>query len=198
MLGSSFQRKGARPAAGRPWQRRGEGGGISRARARLHACGSGLADTQEGVLTNLRPIPLCADPCTRPGPQGLTVVSSGLADLDQVLGGGLPLGAITLLLDDGCSSLHETIIQYFLAEGAVTGQVTRRGGPLVSGRNRARRPAPAPARAVLPAARTWVQEEEPVGLAGWGVMGMDETPVRACCGGGGRAGCRLPARKRRS
>lgn len=71
---------------------------------------------------------LLADPCTRPGPQGLTVVSSGLADLDQVLGGGLPLGAITLLLDDGCSSLHETIIQYFLAEGAVTGQVRKEGG----------------------------------------------------------------------
>jgi len=36
---------------------------------------------------------------TRPAPDGGRLVSTGVAELDDVLGGGLPLGAILLLLD---------------------------------------------------------------------------------------------------
>lgn len=63
------------------------------------------------------------DPRTKPGLQGQSLISSGLADLDALLGGGLPLGSITLILEDGYSRLHETFLQYFLAEGAASSQV---------------------------------------------------------------------------
>ena len=53
----------------------------------------------------------------RPGPAGRTIVSSGLADLDLILGGGLPLGSLILVLEDGVTSHHLTLLQYFIAEG---------------------------------------------------------------------------------
>lgn len=65
----------------------------------------------------------CADPGTRPGLHGQTLVSSGHADLDRLLGGGLPLGSLLLLLEDGWSGHHATLLRYFLAEGAACGQV---------------------------------------------------------------------------
>eukprot|EP00887_Chlorella_sp_A99_P003209 scaffold9.g3209.t1 len=62
------------------------------------------------------------DPGTRPGLYGQTLVSSGHGDLDQLLGGGLPLGSLTLVLEDGWSGHHATLLRYFLAEGAACGQ----------------------------------------------------------------------------
>jgi PAXNEB protein len=41
-----------------------------------------------------------ADPGTAPGPYGQTLVSTGLADMDRLLGGGLPLGGLLLVLED--------------------------------------------------------------------------------------------------
>jgi PAXNEB protein len=41
-----------------------------------------------------------AEPGTLPGPYGQTLVSTGLADLDQLLGGGLPLGCLLLVIED--------------------------------------------------------------------------------------------------
>ncbi len=64
-----------------------------------------------------------ADPGTRPGLYGQTLVSSGHPDLDRLLGGGLPLGSLQLLLEDGWSGHHATLLRYFLAEGAACGQV---------------------------------------------------------------------------
>lgn len=66
-----------------------------------------------------------ADPGTRPGLHGQILVSSGHPDLDRLLGGGLPLGALLLVLDDGWSGHHATLLRYFLAEGAACGQVGR-------------------------------------------------------------------------
>jgi elongator complex protein 4 len=54
---------------------------------------------------------------------GQTLLSSGHPDLDRLLGGGLPLGALLLLLEDGWSGHHATLLRYFLAEGAACGQV---------------------------------------------------------------------------
>ena len=45
-------------------------------------------------------------------------MSTGLADFDRLLGGGLPLGTITLLLEDSFTQHHGTLLKYFLAEGA--------------------------------------------------------------------------------
>lgn len=54
---------------------------------------------------------------TRPGLHGQTLISCGLADMDKLLGGGLPIGSIMLLLEDEHSQQHLNLIKYFLAEG---------------------------------------------------------------------------------
>lgn len=73
---------------------------------------------------NYFPIIIDADIGTRPGLHGQTIISTGLADLDQLLGGGLPLGTLTLILEDGWTQHHATILKYFLAEGAACGHVS--------------------------------------------------------------------------
>jgi len=63
------------------------------------------------------------DPGTRPGLHGQTLISSGHADLDRILGGGLPLGTLTVLLEDnGPSQHHASLLRLFLAEGAARSQ----------------------------------------------------------------------------
>ena len=59
---------------------------------------------------------------TRPGLSGQTLVSTGLADFDKLLGGGVPLGTVVLLLEDNHTQNHSTLIKYFLAEGAANKQ----------------------------------------------------------------------------
>ena len=54
---------------------------------------------------------------TRPGLHGQTLISSGLAEMDRLLGGGLPLGSIMLILEDEVSQQHLNILRYFIAEG---------------------------------------------------------------------------------
>ena len=49
-------------------------------------------------------------------------MSTGLADLDKLLGGGVPLGTVTLLLEDAHTQHHTTLLKYFLAEGAANNQ----------------------------------------------------------------------------
>ena len=59
---------------------------------------------------------------TRPGLSGQTLVSTGLADFDKLLGGGIPLGTVTLVLEDSYTQHHATLLRYFLAEGAAHNQ----------------------------------------------------------------------------
>lgn len=59
---------------------------------------------------------------TRPGLSGQTLVSTGLADFDKLLGGGVPLGTVILLLEDNHTQNHSTLLKYFLAEGAANKQ----------------------------------------------------------------------------
>lgn len=73
-----------------------------------------------------------ADLGTRPGPYSQTLVSSGHAELDRLLGGGLPLGSLTLILEDGTSRHHATLLRYFLAEGAACGQVRCGAGQITA------------------------------------------------------------------
>eukprot|EP00882_Tetradesmus_deserticola_P019140 GHRQ01020588.1.p1 GENE.GHRQ01020588.1~~GHRQ01020588.1.p1 ORF type:complete len:250 (+),score=18.12 GHRQ01020588.1:591-1340(+) len=54
---------------------------------------------------------------TRPGLHGQVLISTGLAGLDRLLGGGLPLGSILLLLEDSNSQQHLNLIKCFMAEG---------------------------------------------------------------------------------
>jgi elongator complex protein 4 len=58
-----------------------------------------------------------ADLGTRAGLHSQTLISTGLADLDRILGGGLPLGSILLLLSDPFTPHCATLLRYFVAEG---------------------------------------------------------------------------------
>ena len=58
---------------------------------------------------------------TRPGLHGETLVSTGLADFDNLLGGGIPLGSLVLILEDAWTPHGSTLLRYFVAEGAVCG-----------------------------------------------------------------------------
>lgn len=68
---------------------------------------------------------------TRPGLYGQTLVSCGLSDVDDLLGGGVPLGSVILLgTDTGDDSTNRdcgnasTLIRYFVAEGVASGHTT--------------------------------------------------------------------------
>mmetsp|Transcript_43401 Transcript_43401/g.109896 ORF Transcript_43401/g.109896 Transcript_43401/m.109896 type:complete len:400 (+) Transcript_43401:275-1474(+) len=62
------------------------------------------------------------DPGTRPGLHSQTLVSSGVAGLDRLLGGGIPLGSVCLLLEDGSARQCSSLARCFLGEGAACGQ----------------------------------------------------------------------------
>ncbi|KAF8067238.1 elp4 [Scenedesmus sp. PABB004] len=68
-----------------------------------------------------RAAPRAADAGTRPGLHGQTLISTGLAGLDTLLGGGLPLGCILLLLEDGACPAHTPLLRCFLGEGVACG-----------------------------------------------------------------------------
>jgi elongator complex protein 4 len=51
-----------------------------------------------------------------------TLISTGVANLDRILGGGLPLGTILLLLEDAYCPHGSTLLKYFAAEGVACGQ----------------------------------------------------------------------------
>lgn len=54
---------------------------------------------------------------TRPGLNGQVLISTGVAGLDKLLGGGLPLGSLLLVLEDSHSQQHLNLLKCFLAEG---------------------------------------------------------------------------------
>ena len=58
---------------------------------------------------------------TRPGLHGQTLISTGHADLDRLLGGGLPLGCLLLVLEDAWTPHGTTLMKCFAAEGAAWG-----------------------------------------------------------------------------
>lgn len=70
---------------------------------------------------------------TRAGPQGQSLVSTGLADLDQILGGGLALGTLTLICEDVLSPHHLSLLGYFIAEGLNNDQAVLWGASHRSG-----------------------------------------------------------------
>ncbi len=70
-----------------------------------------------------QPLSRNAEVGTRPGLHGQTLVSTGIADLDRLLGGGLPLGGLLLLLEDPALQQHLTFVKCFLAEGLACGHL---------------------------------------------------------------------------
>lgn len=52
---------------------------------------------------------------------GLGIVSCGNRELDELIGGGVPLGTLTLLATDTISNYGQTFLSYFAAEGISVG-----------------------------------------------------------------------------
>ncbi|XP_076879274.1 elongator complex protein 4 isoform X2 [Brachyhypopomus gauderio] len=65
---------------------------------------------------------LVSIPGTRPSVQnGQLIVSTGVASLDYVIGGGLAVGTLLLIEEDHSDSYSHMLLRYFLAEGVVCG-----------------------------------------------------------------------------
>jgi hypothetical protein len=53
-----------------------------------------------------------------------TLTSSGLAELDSALGGGLALGTVACVVEDNPSECHALLLKHFLAQGLVHGHAS--------------------------------------------------------------------------
>ena len=104
-----------------------------------------IADIYLCICKNFETISFDADPGTKPGVRSQTLISTGISELDTILGGaigaqpftvannscqnievvlqsgGLPLGTVLLLLEDEYTQHHRTLLKYFLAEGLACG-----------------------------------------------------------------------------
>lgn len=79
---------------------------------------------------------------TRPGLYGQTLVSTGVSDVDNLLGGGLPLGSVMLVGHDGDGARNAgdatTLLRYFVAEGLASGHTALWMPPRAGARSPAR------------------------------------------------------------
>ena len=79
---------------------------------------------------------------TRPGLYGQTLVSTGVSDVDNLLGGGLPLGSVMLVGHDGDGARNAgdatTLLRYFVAEGLASGHTALWMPPRADARSPAR------------------------------------------------------------
>ncbi|KAK6923672.1 Elongator complex protein 4 [Dillenia turbinata] len=56
------------------------------------------------------------------GPNGSIFVSSGIPDLDKILGGGFPLGSLVMIMEDAEAPHHMLLLRNFMAQGLVHSQ----------------------------------------------------------------------------
>ncbi|XP_039055101.1 elongator complex protein 4-like [Hibiscus syriacus] len=56
------------------------------------------------------------------GPNGMVFLSSGIPDLDKVLGGGFPLGSLVMVMEDAEAPHHMLLLRNFMAQGLIHGQ----------------------------------------------------------------------------
>lgn len=56
------------------------------------------------------------------GPNGTFFVSSGIPDLDKILGGGFPLGSLVMIMEDAEAPHHMLLLRNFMSQGLVQNQ----------------------------------------------------------------------------
>ncbi|MBA0702809.1 hypothetical protein Goari_022211 [Gossypium aridum] len=56
------------------------------------------------------------------GPNGTVFLSSGIPDLDKILGGGFSLGSLVMVMEDAEAPHHMLLLRNFMAQGLVLGQ----------------------------------------------------------------------------
>ncbi|KAL6603773.1 hypothetical protein ACP70R_044134 [Stipagrostis hirtigluma subsp. patula] len=64
------------------------------------------------------------------GPNGSAFVSSGIPDLDRILGGGFLLGSVVMVMEDTDAPHHLLLLRCFMAQGAVHKQPLLFAGPM--------------------------------------------------------------------
>ncbi|KAK9110772.1 hypothetical protein Sjap_018832 [Stephania japonica] len=58
-------------------------------------------------------------PGIKHGPNGTTFLSSGIPDLDKILGGGFPLGSLVMIMEDAEAPHHLLLLRTFMSQGLV-------------------------------------------------------------------------------
>lgn len=63
------------------------------------------------------------------GPNGTTFISSGIPDLDKILGGGFPLGSLVMIMEDIEAPHHMLLLRNFMSQGLVHKQALLYASP---------------------------------------------------------------------
>ncbi|KAK8455731.1 hypothetical protein SEVIR_4G212900v4 [Setaria viridis] len=64
------------------------------------------------------------------GPNGVAFFSSGIPDLDRILGGGFLLGSVVMIMEDADAPHHHLLLRCFMAQGVVYKQPLLFAGPM--------------------------------------------------------------------
>lgn len=89
-----------------------------------------MAGRSGSFVRNLAPAVHVQAVGTKIGPNGVPLVSTGFADLDKVLGGGIPVGGILMIMEDIEAPHHLLLLRYFMAQGLVHDQPLLYASPL--------------------------------------------------------------------
>ncbi|XP_078163141.1 elongator complex protein 4-like [Carex rostrata] len=74
-------------------------------------------------------------PGVRIGANGAAFVSSGIPDLDRILGGGFLVGSLVMVMEDGDAPHHLLLLRNFMSQGIVHGQSLLFAGPTTDPRS---------------------------------------------------------------
>jgi len=61
-------------------------------------------------------------PGLKSGPNGTAFISSGIRDLDRILGGGYPLGSLVMVMEDPEAPHHMDLLRTYMSQGLVNNQ----------------------------------------------------------------------------
>ncbi|KAK3017431.1 hypothetical protein RJ639_007589 [Escallonia herrerae] len=68
---------------------------------------------------NISGVPTSPIPGLKYGPNGTIFVSSGISDLDKILGGGYPLGSLVVVMEDSEAPHHMLLLRNFMSQGLI-------------------------------------------------------------------------------
>ncbi|KAK2979137.1 hypothetical protein RJ640_029295 [Escallonia rubra] len=68
---------------------------------------------------NISGAPTSPIPGLKYGPNGTIFVSSGISDLDKILGGGYPLGSLVVVMEDSEAPHHMLLLRNFMSQGLI-------------------------------------------------------------------------------
>lgn len=71
---------------------------------------------------NISAAPASSVPGLKYGPNGTIFISSGIRDLDKILGGGFPLGSLVMVMEDPEAPHHMLLLRNFMSQGLIHNQ----------------------------------------------------------------------------